>query len=254
MSPQHLTKCCKKAVLNSGGCILAQSGTKRWCVTHHCTHKWDLLLHSLDTRHQESTFTKTGDPVWVKPPQSRCTTQYHVGWVTGIRSQHIVIINGRPHHIKDLWPDSSTSVSDSSSKSSKSERLIGTEKSSNTSSEESTSKTSRHTPAYTLDNSSESCTSEETVVVVLRRNTRLKRPAPSCHLYEAGVGWQMRRIGYQRTIIKSFNSLLVGYHSWKMSSKGIMKNKKKIPKNKFVSFGWSVVDGGEKRKKRTNDY
>ena len=41
-----------------------------------------------------------GDPVWIKPLSSQCTTKFKLEQVTGVVSHHSVIINGVPCHIK----------------------------------------------------------------------------------------------------------------------------------------------------------
>ena len=47
---------------------------------------------------------KVGDEVWVKPPNSRCTTQWERGVVTGLNSANNVSVNGTPRHVLDIRP------------------------------------------------------------------------------------------------------------------------------------------------------
>ena len=55
----------------------------------------------------QSRFANTyrvGDTVWVKPPCSRCTTQYQLGHVTQVTSEQSVEVDGLPRHVKDVRP------------------------------------------------------------------------------------------------------------------------------------------------------
>lgn len=64
--------------------------------------------------------------VLVENPQNRCTTQYQVGRVTGIRSPHTIFVDGMLHHVRDLqlFVNSNTSTSDINSKSSNNEGRV----------------------------------------------------------------------------------------------------------------------------------
>lgn len=43
-----------------------------------------------------------GEEVWVKPPNSRCTTRWGKGTVTEVLSKNKVAIDGMPRHILDI--------------------------------------------------------------------------------------------------------------------------------------------------------
>ena len=43
-----------------------------------------------------------GELVWVKPPNCRCTTRFNKGVVDGVINPQTVLVNGTPHHVKDL--------------------------------------------------------------------------------------------------------------------------------------------------------
>ena len=45
-----------------------------------------------------------GEPVLVKPPRYRCTSKFQEGMVTEVISPPTVIVNGVPHHVKDMRP------------------------------------------------------------------------------------------------------------------------------------------------------
>lgn len=47
---------------------------------------------------------KMGDEVWVKPPQSRCTSQWSTGRVTGVNSANNIEVDGMPRHVLDIRP------------------------------------------------------------------------------------------------------------------------------------------------------
>ena len=40
----------------------------------------------------------------IKPPNSRCTSNFKKGCVTGIVSEHSILVDGTPRHMKDLCP------------------------------------------------------------------------------------------------------------------------------------------------------
>ena len=44
------------------------------------------------------------DRVWVKAPQSRCTTKFSKSEVTKIISPQSILVDGIPRHVKDLRP------------------------------------------------------------------------------------------------------------------------------------------------------
>ena len=43
-----------------------------------------------------------GDTVWVKPPNSRCTTSFQRGRIIGIVSEQAVLVDGTPRHVRDI--------------------------------------------------------------------------------------------------------------------------------------------------------
>ncbi len=43
-----------------------------------------------------------GDRVWVKPPDSRCTTRWKIGCITKVTSVNNVEVDGMPRHVLDL--------------------------------------------------------------------------------------------------------------------------------------------------------
>ena len=59
---------------------------------------------SVPTHSQQETVFKLGDQVWVKTPHGQCTAKYKVGHVTRITSAQNIMVNGMPHHMKDLQP------------------------------------------------------------------------------------------------------------------------------------------------------
>ncbi|QQP49389.1 Putative LOC101234602 [Caligus rogercresseyi] len=46
----------------------------------------------------------TGDTVWVKPPNAKCTTKWTTGKVTGVNSRFNIEVDGTPRHISHLRP------------------------------------------------------------------------------------------------------------------------------------------------------
>ena len=69
---------------------------------------------------------RIGDPIWVKPLDSRCISKFKKGLVTDVVSEQSVSVNGTPRHVKDLRPalEITPSVSDSEQESSENELLI----------------------------------------------------------------------------------------------------------------------------------
>ena len=47
---------------------------------------------------------KLGDTVWVKHPNSRCTTSFRRGRITGIVSEQAMLVDGTPYHVRDVQP------------------------------------------------------------------------------------------------------------------------------------------------------
>ena len=47
---------------------------------------------------------KMGEEVWVKPPDARCTTQWHKGIVTHVNSLNNISVDGMPRHVLDVRP------------------------------------------------------------------------------------------------------------------------------------------------------
>ena len=106
---------------------------------------------------------RIGDRVWVKPPDSRCTSKFKKGLLIDVISEQSVSVNGTQHHVKDLCPTLKTppSVSDSKQESSESELLIELE----------TPDVGR-SPENPPTDPSESSLEEEVQSVSLQRSTR----------------------------------------------------------------------------------
>ena len=138
-----------------------------------------------------------GDHVWVKSPNSRCTTSFKRGRVTGIISQHSVMVDGTPRHIRDLRPAleaTQSSASDDSNVSSESELLLepGLSEPDDLPDDPTTSQS-------TSDDSSDGSSVDEVVEVPLRRSTRNKRPPPPCNLCDLEIrGECSGEMEYQR--------------------------------------------------------
>lgn len=123
-----------------------------------------------------------GEHVWLKIPHSWCTTQYWIGRINGIN----FLIDGIPYHVKDLHPfvASDRSASETNSVSSHSERYVTIRGVSSLSSEADNSEPDNFMDTSELDNySRDDFSGEETVIVSLRRSTRLKTPILGCQLW-----------------------------------------------------------------------
>ena len=112
----------------------------------------------------------------MKTPNGRCTSPYARGRVTGVISSQNVLVNGMPHHVRDLHPiivlDTSEGGSDSEL-STQSARVI-------TINEARGDPLEVNTMHVTDDTSADESFEEE--VVLPRRSARRKRSTLVCHL------------------------------------------------------------------------
>ena len=76
-------------------------------------HRYWVCIKGIDARLPDWRGTKgpyeLGDIVWVKPPNSRCTTSFQRGRITGIISEQAVLVDGTPRHVRDVRPALNTS-------------------------------------------------------------------------------------------------------------------------------------------------
>ena len=126
---------------------------------------------------------KSADIVWINPPDSRCTTKFKLGRVTGVVSHHSVEVNGLPRYIKDLRPFQGPiplleSETDSENQSAEDEipitqGLIPLED------------TLDNTRPETDDSLTNPSPSEDDVIIPLRRSTQQKSPTRSCTVWNS---------------------------------------------------------------------
>ena len=145
-------------------------------------HRYRVRINALDARLPDRQGTrgpyKLGDTVWVKPPNSWCTTRFRRGQITSIVSEQAVLVNGTPRHVRDIRPALNTNplASNGSGESSNDELWI------------------RPMPrlpddltanpdadADSSDGTSES-SDEEVQTIPLCRSARNKRLRPPCHM------------------------------------------------------------------------
>ena len=127
----------------------------------------------LSSRREVRSPYRIGDPIWVKPPDSQCTSKFKKGQVTNVISEQSISVNGTLRHVKDHHPalETTPSASDSEQESSESELLI-----------------ELATPATggSLENPPtdhfESSLEEEVQPIPLQRSTQSKRPCLHCYL------------------------------------------------------------------------
>ena len=71
-------------------------------------HRYRVRIKGIDARLSDRRGTRglyeLGDTVWVKPPNSRCTTSFRRGRITGIVSEQAVLVDGTPRHVRDVQP------------------------------------------------------------------------------------------------------------------------------------------------------
>ena len=53
---------------------------------------------------EEQAVVQEGDEVWLKPPESKCTTEWTRGTVTKVNSHNNIEVEGMPRHILDVRP------------------------------------------------------------------------------------------------------------------------------------------------------
>ena len=116
-----------------------------------------------------------GDTVWVKPPNSRCTTSFRRGQITGIVSEQAVLVDGTPRHVRDIQPARNMNPLASSGRGESSNdelwiRPVPDDPTANPDAD-----------ANSSDATSES-SDEEVQTIPLRRSARNKRPRPPCHM------------------------------------------------------------------------
>ena len=145
-------------------------------------HRYRVRIKGIDARLPDRQGTRgpyeLGDTVWVKPPNSRCTTRFRRGKITGIVSEQAVLVDGTPCHVRDIRPALNTNplASSSSGESSNDELWIRPmprvpdDPAANTDADTDSS-----------DGTSES-SDEEVQTIPLRRSARNKRPRPPCHM------------------------------------------------------------------------
>ena len=88
-------------------------------------YNYRIWVKGIDTAlllgHIDSGPFNVGDAVWVKSLHGWCSTQFKKRMVTGIYSQHSVLINGIPLHIRDLRPQHRSVASEDDGSNSSSE-------------------------------------------------------------------------------------------------------------------------------------
>ena len=145
-------------------------------------HRYRVRIKGIDARLPDRQETRglyeLGDTVWVKLPNSRCTTSFQRGQITGIVSEQAVLVNGTPRHVRDIWPALNMN-------------LLASSGSGESSNDELWVRPMPRVPddpivnpdadADSSDGTSES-SDEEVQTIPLRRNARNKRPRPPCHV------------------------------------------------------------------------
>ena len=125
---------------------------------------------------------EVGDSVWVKIPQGRCTTQFGKGTITGVYSPHSVLVDGIPRHVKDVRPVRGADATYCSSASSDDEApMLYLPREDPIASESDHSDRGQRGPG---DTSEDDDVAER---ILLRRSSRLKRPAPRCTVCDSQI-------------------------------------------------------------------
>lgn len=86
-----------------------RSGQEESSVPQHSVYKYGWRYPSIVPNEDETIQDiahpiQMGEEVWVKPPQARCTTQWHKGIVTSVNSPNNVSVDGMPRHVLDVRP------------------------------------------------------------------------------------------------------------------------------------------------------
>ena len=135
-----------------------------------------------------------GDTVWVKPPNSRCTTSFRRGWIPGIVSEQAVLVDGTPRHVRDARPALNMYPLASSSNGESSNHKLWIQP---TPREPDGPTANPDTDANSSDATSES-SDEEVQTIPLRRSARNKRTRPPwhmCDLETRGGGYESETNG-----------------------------------------------------------
>ena len=111
MSPHGEAYCSQYALSNPGGCLLAQCHTEKQHVTSTAPAKiyhYEVRLKGVDAPIMSSgprcSYYQVGNRVWFKMAQNRCTAKFGQGRVTEVISPQSILVDGIPHHMKDLRP------------------------------------------------------------------------------------------------------------------------------------------------------
>ena len=71
-------------------------------------HRYRVRIKGIDARLPNRQGTRgpyeLGDTVWMKPSNSRGTTSFRRGQITGIVSEQAVLVDGTPRHVRDIRP------------------------------------------------------------------------------------------------------------------------------------------------------
>ena len=84
--------------------LTPRSGQKDETVPQRSVFNYEWRQPAIAPACEESgtASVKLGEEVWVKPPNARCTTQWHRGKITKINSRNNVSVDGMPRHILDV--------------------------------------------------------------------------------------------------------------------------------------------------------
>lgn len=90
--------------------VAPKDGVTQSAAPANQLHNYSIRLLGIDKAppndnnpHDSSPF-RVGDVVWVKPQNSRCTTQFTLGRVSKIISEQAIEVDGMPRHVRDLRP------------------------------------------------------------------------------------------------------------------------------------------------------
>ena len=145
-------------------------------------HRYRVCIKGIDACLPDRQGTRgpyeLGDTVWVKPPNSRCTTRFWRGQITGIVSEQAILVDGTPRYVRDIRPALNTNpLASSGSGESSNDKLwirpmpcMPDDPTANPDAD-----------ADSSDGTSES-SDEEVQTIPLRRSARNKRPCPPCHM------------------------------------------------------------------------
>ena len=154
-------------------------------------YQYEQCMKGIDTKPSppkvRSNIYQVGEPVWVKPPDCRCTTRFRKGQVEEVISPQTVLVNGTPCHVKDLHRCNESAIMEED----KSDALSGSEtevmvtcesEGQHSSAQSMSEEDTKHENDQTSGDRGNERNLTEEHPTLLQRSTQQKQALPPCHI------------------------------------------------------------------------